>query len=137
LAELTQSGVTVLADAFSLRERVYRATIEEQDDTILWFNRTLKNAGVDIAILLRANAVNYAVQGQDASGLRFGQLSQTNPPKLDQDVAALIEKGVPVYVVKEDTGERGLGEEDLVCGVQPVSRSMLPQLLDQFDHIWH
>ena len=121
----------------SIVETAYRATIEEQDDTILWFNHILKNAGADIAILLRANAVNYAVQGQDASGLRFGELSQAHPPKIDKDVTALIEKGVPVYVVHEDTVERGVVEEDLVSGVQQVSRSTLPKLLDQFDHIWH
>ena len=121
----------------SIVETAYRATIEEQDDTILWFNYILKNAGADIAILLRANAVNYAAKGQDASGLRFGELSQAHPPKIDKDVTALIEKGVPVYVVNEDTVERGVVEEELVSGVQHVSRSTLPQLLDQFDHIWH
>ena len=121
----------------SIVETAYRATIEEQDDTILWFNHILKNAGADITILLRANAVNYAVRGQDASGLRFGELSLANPPKIDKDVTALIEKGVPVYVVNEDAVERGLVEEELVSGVQHVSQSTLPQLLDQFDLIWH
>jgi hypothetical protein len=121
----------------SIVETAYRDTIEEQYDTILLFNHILKNARADIAILLRANAVNYAVQGQDASGLRFGKLAQANPPKIDKDVAALIEKGVPVYVVNEDAVERGLVAEELVSGVQHVSRSTLPKLLDQFDHIWH
>jgi sulfur relay (sulfurtransferase) DsrF/TusC family protein len=121
----------------SIVETAYRATIEEQDDTILWFNHILKNAGADITILLRANAVNYAVQGQDASGLRFGKLSQTHPPEIDKDVTALIKKGVPVYVVTEDAVERGVVEEELVGGMQHVSRSALPKLLDQFDHIWH
>lgn len=121
----------------SIVETAYRATIEEQDDTILWFNHILKNAGADLAILLRANAVNYAVQGQDASGLRFGELFQANPPQIDQDVAVLIEKGVPVYIVNEDAVERGLVADELVSGVQHVSRSTLPQLLEQFDHIWH
>ncbi len=121
----------------SIVETAYRATIEEQDDTILWFNHILKTAGADIAILLRANAVNYAVRGQDASGLRFGELSLANPPKIDKDVAALMEKGVPVYVVNEDAVERGVVEEELVSGVQHVSQSTLPQLLDQFDLIWH
>jgi sulfur relay (sulfurtransferase) DsrF/TusC family protein len=126
-----------MAKILSIVETAYRATIEEQDDTILWFNHILKNAGADITILLRANAVNYAVKGQDASGLRFGELSQTHPPELDKDVTALIAKGVPVYMVNEDAAERGLGEEELVNGVQKVSRSSLPRLLDQFDQIWH
>ena len=69
--------------------------------------------------------------------LCFGTLSQTHPPKIDNDVDALIEKGAPVYVVNEDAAERGVGEEKLVCGVQRISRRMLPKLLDQFDHVWH
>jgi len=121
----------------SIVETAYRATTEEQDDTILWFNHILKNAGADIAILLRANAVSYAVQGQDASGLRFGELFQPNPPQIDQDVPTLIAKGVSVYVANEDAVERGLVADELVSGVQQVSQRTLSQLLDQFDHIWH
>ena len=126
-----------MAKILSIVETAYRATIEEQDDTILWFNHILKNAGADIAILLRANAVNYAAKGQDASGLRFGELSQANPPKIDKDVAALIEKGVPVYLVKEDAEERGLSDVDLITGVRKVVRRELPALFDQYDQVWH
>jgi sulfur relay (sulfurtransferase) DsrF/TusC family protein len=125
------------ANRCSIVETAYRATLEEQDDTILWFNHTLKNAGADIAILLRSNAVNYAVKGQDASGLRFGEMTQPHAPEIDKDVTALIEKGVPVYLVTDDAEERGLVDEELVSGVQKVSRRDLPSLLDRFDLIWH
>jgi sulfur relay (sulfurtransferase) DsrF/TusC family protein len=121
----------------SIVETAYRATLEEQDDTVLWFNHILKSAGGAVSILLRANAVNYAVRGQDASGLRFGDLSQTRPPEIDKDVAALVKKGTPVYVVTEDAAERGLTESEFVGGVQQVSRRSLPQLLDEFDQVWH
>jgi len=73
-------------------ESAYRATTEEQDDTIVWLSHTLKAAGADLGVLLRGNAVNYAVRGQDAAGLAFGAWRQTQPPRLANDIAALPTK---------------------------------------------
>jgi sulfur transfer complex TusBCD TusB component (DsrH family) len=118
-------------------ETAYRATLEEQDDTVLWLSHMLKNAGADISILLRANAVNYAVKGQDASGLSFGDVKMTHPPEIDKDVEKMVEKGVPVYLLKEDAEERGLSERDLISGIKTVTRQDLPGLIDQHDQVWH
>src|SRR5262245_43661498 len=89
-------------------ESAYRATLEEQDDTVIWITHAMKGAGGNLDVLLRGNAVNYAAKGQDASGLAFGEKKQTQPPRLAEDVAKLIEKGVAVYVVSDDVAERGL-----------------------------
>ena len=118
-------------------ETAYRATIEEQDDTVLWLSHMLKNAGADISVLLRANAVNYAAKGQDASGLSFGEVKMAHPPEIDKDVAKLIEKGMPVYLVKEDAEDRGLSREEWLPGIKEVRRTDLPDLLDQHDLVWH
>jgi sulfur transfer complex TusBCD TusB component (DsrH family) len=118
-------------------ETAYRATIEEQDDTIVWLSHALKGAGADLGVLLRGNAVNYAVKGQDAAGLTFGAWRQTQPPRVNDDIASLTAKGVPVYVLSEDLATRGLQPSDLIGNLEHVSRDHLPGLLAAFDQVWH
>ena len=126
-----------MAKILSVVERAYHGTLEEQDDTILWMSHILKNAGADISVLLRSNAVNYAVKGQDASGITIGGVPLSNPPKLDQDVENLIGAGVDTYVVQEDVQDRGINQAELVGGVKMVSRTGLADLFDDHDSIWH
>lgn len=120
----------------SIVETAYRATIEEQDDTILWLNHAMKNAGGDISILLKGNAVSYALKGQGASGLSFGG-KEFYAPKLDQDLEKMVAKGIPVFLVDEDLRERGLSEAEMISGVQKVSKDSVPKMLDQYDQVWH
>jgi hypothetical protein len=121
----------------SIAETGYRATVEEQDDTILWLNGMFAAAGLDVTLLLRANAVNYTVKGQDASGLSFGGVAMSHAPKLDEDVSDLAANGVPVYYVSEDAADRGISVTEMIDGVEPVNRSDLPAFVDGFDQIWH
>ena len=118
-------------------ETAYRATIEEQDDTIVWLTHAMKGAGGDLSVLLRGNAVNYAVPGQNAEGLSFGTWEQTQPPRIADDIAGLIGKGVEILAVQEDLTERGLGETQLIDGVETISRPGLAKLLDRHDQVWH
>ncbi len=119
-------------------ESAYRGTIEEQDDTILWISHVFKGAGEDVTVLLRANAVNYIVRGQDASGLSFGEWNQTQPPRLDNDIESLVAKGVRVCYVSEDARDRGIDAElPLVSGVEALGADELPGLLAQHDHVWY
>ncbi len=118
-------------------ESAYRATLEEQDDTIVWLTHAMKGAGADLDVLLCGNAVNYAVKGQDASGLSFGDWTQTQPPDIAGDIAGLVGKGIEVFVVEEDAAARGLGNAELVDGVNRLARGGIPALLDNYDQIWH
>ena len=121
----------------SIVASAYRATIEEQDDTILWTSTALKGAGANVDVLLRGNAVNYGVKGQDASGLQFGAKKQTHPPQLEDDLQRLMDKGAKVYVVTDDVAERGLERTDLIGGLEPLSRSRIAKLCADYDQIWH
>ncbi|MEW5851538.1 MAG: hypothetical protein AB2A00_22300 [Myxococcota bacterium] len=118
-------------------ETAYRATLEEQDDPVVWITHAMKGAGADLHVLLRGAAVNYAVKGQDASGLSFGARQQTQPPRLDDDVAKLVGKGVEVFLVQEDVAERGLEGSDLISGIKPIPRASVPKLLGGYDQVWH
>ena len=61
----------------------------------------MKGAKADIDVLLRGNAVNYAVKAQDAGGLSFGGREQTQPPKIADDVIRLKAQGAKIYVVED------------------------------------
>jgi hypothetical protein len=115
----------------------YRATIEEQDDPIVWICHAMKGAGADIDVLLRGNAVNYAVRGQSAQGLAFGSWTQTQPPQIEHDIASLCDKGVAVHVTADDVARRGLADAPLVEGVRMLPGDALPALLAGYERIWH
>jgi sulfur relay (sulfurtransferase) DsrF/TusC family protein len=117
-------------------ETAYRATCEEQDDTVIWIAHAMRGAGADLGVLLAGNAVNYVAADQDASGLTFGAWRQTQPPALAQDLAALIRKDVPVYCVKEDLAERGLLESKVLEGIVLMSRAQTPRLFSEYDQVW-
>ena len=117
-------------------ETAYRATIEEQDDTILWLTQAMRGAGADLDVLLRANAVNYALIGQDATGIAFGDWRQTQPPNIAEDLARMMSKGILIYVVADDLTERGLQGAQYVEGVKPIQRTALPRLINSYDRVW-
>src|SRR6516162_3844393 len=123
--------------ALNIIETGYRATLEEQDDPGVWLSYTLKSAGGDVDVLLRGNAVTYAVQGQDSTGLQYGTWQQTQPPRLAENIATMTSKGMVVFIVSEDLRERGLEQVPLVEGLTPVTRNELARLLGRYDQVWH
>jgi sulfur relay (sulfurtransferase) DsrF/TusC family protein len=126
-----------MARYLSIVENAYRATVEEQDDTAVWFTHTMKNAGADVGLLLRGDAVNYVLLGQDATGLRFGSKEVRVAPEIDKDILAIVQKKVPVYVVSEDLSDRGIPEGDVMAGIERVSRTRLANLVSDYDRVFH
>jgi hypothetical protein len=111
----------------------YRATLEEQDDPILWLTRAMRGAGAPVDVLLWGNAVSYGVRAQDAGGLCFGEKRQTQPPRLADDGSALIESGAALHYATADAHERGIDASELIAGLKPVEPSAIPRLLSTYD----
>ncbi len=119
-------------------ESAYRAVMEEQDDTILWLLAAMQGAGAEHTVVLRGNAVNYAVAGQGAPGLTIGGWKQTQAPRMDNDVIDLIERRkIPVFVIEEDLAARGIERGELVPGVQLLSARMLPKHMAEYELVSH
>lgn len=92
------------------------------------------NATVDV--LLRGNAVNYAVKAQDASGLKFGDQAQTQPPQLAEDLTKLKEKGAKIFVVEDALRERGIETGELIGGLEFIPGRQVAKLFADYDQIW-
>ena len=120
----------------SIVDTAYRATLEEQDETILWLNHALRNNAAELSILLTGNAGNYAVQGQDAAGLAFGDKRLAHLPRLVQDLDWLMAAKVAVFAVEADIRERALPADRLVAGIEKLSRAAIPEAIERFDHVW-
>jgi sulfur relay (sulfurtransferase) DsrF/TusC family protein len=118
-------------------ETPYRGTLEEQDDATLWLTHSLKNAGGNMGVLLRGNAVNYAVANQDPAGVVIGKLPIEHPVYPQKDLLKMKQAGIPVRVIREDVEERGISLESLVKDFELISGSELPNLFSQYDQVWH
>jgi hypothetical protein len=121
----------------SIIDTAYRATLEEQDDTAVWFTHILRKSGADITILLTGNAVNYAVRGQQPPALSFGTASIDFPPRLDQDLHKAVQDGVKVVLMRDDADIRGIPATALMPEAEQISRDQLAGFLDDFEQVWH
>jgi hypothetical protein len=116
-------------------ESAYRATLEEQDDPVVWLCHALRGAGAELDLLLQGNAVSYGVRAQKVPPLQFGSRRQKHAPDLAGDLAGLMGKRVSCFYLEEDAAERGIDAAEMLEGLAPVPRAKLALLFGRYDQV--
>ena len=115
----------------------YRATLEEQDDTVVWITQAMSRAGAEIDVLLRSAAANYVVEGQAVPPLAIGGRAQRNSPDVHGQLQDLADRGVGIFVLEEDLAAYGLQSVPRLDRVQTLRADELAETLSRYDAVWH
>ncbi len=109
----------------------------EDSDIGLFASAFAPVAGSQVTILLTEDAVNYGVRGQEGTGIKIAGTPVQPGFLIEMDVQSVQEAKIPVYAFREDLAERGIGEAELIKGVQLMSRKEYGKFVDQFDTVWN
>jgi sulfur relay (sulfurtransferase) DsrF/TusC family protein len=109
----------------------------EDSDIGLFASAFAPVAGNAMTILLREDAVNYAVRGQDGTGITIAGGRVQPGFLIETDIQSVQEARIPVYAFRDDLERRGIREEELVAGVKVIGRQEFGKLVDQFDTVWN
>ena len=109
----------------------------EDSDIGLFASAFAPVAGQNLTLLLRQEAVNYAVRGQDGSGIKIAGTPVQPGFLIETDLKSVHQANIPVYAVREDLEEHGIKKEELIEGVQLLSANELGKFIDQFETVWN
>lgn len=125
-----------MASLLCICDQGYRASVEEQDDTVVWMAHMLQRCeDTQVGLLLRGSAVNYACRGQRSVGVSFGDWKQAHPADFPRDLARFREDGGRLYVLASDVESYGLTDGDLVEGVTAIDGDKVAGLVAEHDFV--
>jgi sulfur relay (sulfurtransferase) DsrF/TusC family protein len=109
----------------------------EDSDIGLFASAFAPVAGQQLGLLLREDAVNYALRGQDGTNIKIAGVPIQPGFLIETDLKSLQQTNIPVFAIREDLEERGIKPEEVIDGVRLMSRGELGKLVDQYDTVWN
>jgi sulfur relay (sulfurtransferase) DsrF/TusC family protein len=109
----------------------------EDSDIGLFASAFAPVTGNEMAVLLTEDAVNYAVRGQDGTGIHIAGGTVQPGFLIETDIRSVQSSNIPVYAFREDLAERGIDERELVPGIKLMGRQELGRFVDRFDTVWN
>lgn len=109
----------------------------EDSDIGLFASAFAPVTGNRMTILLTEDAVNYALRGQNGTGIKIAGGTVQPGFLIETDLKSVQDSGTPVYALTEDLDERGLAPGDLIPGVKLLKRGEYGRFVDQFDTVWN
>ncbi len=113
----------------------YRATVEEQDDTVLWLT-AMCAAGLEIDVVLTGSSVFYGIESAQPATLTIAGGRAAQPPNVAEQVADLLERGVSVSYLEDDTAAYGIDPNSILDQIKPIRRQDLTVVVTAHDHVW-
>lgn len=109
----------------------------EDSDIGLFASAFAPVTGNKMTLLLSEDAVNYAVRGQDGTGIKIAGGTVQPGFLIETDLKSVQDSQIPLYALAEDVEERGIAQNELIGGVKLLKRSELGKFIDQFDTVWN
>jgi sulfur transfer complex TusBCD TusB component (DsrH family) len=109
----------------------------EDSDIGLFASAFAPVAGQQLGLLLRDDAVNYALRGQDGTNIKIAGVPIQPGFLIETDLKSVQQASIPVYAISEDLEERGIKPDEVIDGVKLMSRGELGKLVDQYDTVWN
>ena len=109
----------------------------EDSDIGLFASAFAPATGSPMTLLLSEDAVNYAVRGQDGTGITIAGGTVQPGFLIETDLTSVHEAKIPIYAFREDLEQRGIAPGELIPGVALMSRREFGRFVTQFDTVWN
>ena len=118
-------------------ERAYRGAVEEQYGHVIWYMQMHRKIRDLVDVLLRGNAIFYALREQKAQSLTIGGMDLSCLPFYELAIRDLINDGAEVYVYANDMKLFGVQSDQLVPGVRELDVNGVVAAMNNHMYICH